>query len=76
MYTLYMDMRRHILILTFGINNDKLQQGTIWEEKREIRNKSILQCHCFDLPYYEAKYVFCSNICGENFGPFFTIKRE
>jgi len=39
MYTSYMDMRRHTLILTFGINNEKLQQGTIREEKRKNKKQ-------------------------------------
>jgi len=39
MYTLYMDMKRCTLILTFGINNDKLKQGTMQEKKRKNKKQ-------------------------------------
>jgi hypothetical protein len=75
MYKSYMDMRRHTLILTFGINNEKLQQGTIREEKRKTRAffKAIV------LTFHIMKpnmYLLAIYLWGDVLSFFFTIKRE
>jgi hypothetical protein len=47
------------------------------KKRGKIRNKSILQCHCSNFPYYKAKYVSSNNLfVGRIFVFVLTIKKE